>query len=102
MACGRVQQRLRWVGAWSLGRTDLRMPSVGELREWFEGRVVANHRLFYSIAYQVLGDAHEAEDAVQAGVCKAWSSLGELNNAEAVVGWVARIVRNAAIDVGRK
>jgi RNA polymerase sigma-70 factor (ECF subfamily) len=81
---------------------NLVMPSVGELREWFEGRVVANQRLLYAIAYQVLGDAHEAEDAVQGAVCKAWSSLGELNNAEAVVGWVARITRNMAIDAARK
>ena len=53
------------------------MPSVAELRDWFERKVLENQRLFYAIAYQVLADAHEAEDVVQAAVCKAWSSLGE-------------------------
>src|SRR3954469_11904383 len=78
------------------------MPSVAELRDWFEQKVIENQRLFYAIAYQVLGDAHEAEDAVQASVCKAWGSLGELNDPEAVVGWVAKITRHTAIDMRRK
>ena len=78
------------------------MPSVAELRRWFEQKVVENHRLFYAIAFQILGDAHEAEDAVQSAVCKGWSSLGELNDPEAIVGWVAKITRHAAIDVRRK
>jgi RNA polymerase sigma factor (sigma-70 family) len=76
--------------------------TVAELRRWFEQKVVENQRLFYAIAYQVLGDAHEAEDAVQASVCKAWGSVGELNDPEAVVGWVAKITRHTAIDIRRK
>jgi RNA polymerase sigma-70 factor (ECF subfamily) len=79
------------------------MPSVTDLRQWFEQQVVENHRLFYTIACQVLGgDAHEAEDAVQTAVCKAWSRLGELNDPQAVVGWVAKITRHTAIDIRRK
>jgi RNA polymerase sigma-70 factor (ECF subfamily) len=78
------------------------MPSVADLRQWFEKSVVDNHRLFYSIAYQVLGDAHEAEDAVQTSVCKAWTNLGELHDPAALVGWVAKITRHTAIDAGRK
>jgi RNA polymerase sigma-70 factor (ECF subfamily) len=78
------------------------MPSVADLRRWFEQKVIENQRLFYAIAHQVLGDAHEAEDAVQAAVCKAWSGLGELHDPEAVVGWVAKITRHAAIDMRRK
>jgi RNA polymerase sigma-70 factor (ECF subfamily) len=78
------------------------MASVVELRQWFERKVVENQRLFYAIAYQILGDAHEAEDAVQASVCKGWSSLGELHDPSAVVGWVARITRHTAIDLRRK
>ena len=78
------------------------MASVDELRQWFERRVVENQRLFYAIAYQVLGDPHEAEDAVQASVCKGWSSLGELNDPGALVGWVAKITRHTAIDARRR
>ena len=50
------------------------MPSVAELRDWFERKVLENQRLFYAIAYQVLADAHEAEDVVQAAVCKTRST----------------------------
>src|SRR3954463_1182446 len=78
------------------------MASVPELRQWFEQQVVENQRLFYAIAFQILGDAHESEDAVQASVCKAWSSLGELADPRAVVGWVAKITRHTAIDLRRK
>src|SRR5437762_386475 len=76
--------------------------NVAKLRDWFEKKVVENHRLFYTIAWQILGDQHEAEDAVQNGACKAWSGLGELNDPATVVGWVARITRNVAIDMRRK
>src|SRR4051812_20509605 len=78
------------------------MASVVELRQWFEQKVIENQRLFYAITYQILGDAHEAEDAVQASVCKAWSGLGELNDPAAVVGWIARITRHSAIDLRRR
>ena len=78
------------------------MSSVAKLRDWFERKVVENHRLFYTIAWQILGDQHEAEDAVQNAACKAWGSLGELHDPATVVGWVARITRNVAIDMRRK
>jgi RNA polymerase sigma-70 factor, ECF subfamily len=78
------------------------MASVVELRQWFEQKVIENQRLFYAIAYQILGDAHEAEDAVQASVCKAWSGLGELHDPAAIVGWIARITRHSAIDLRRR
>jgi RNA polymerase sigma-70 factor (ECF subfamily) len=78
------------------------MTQLDQLRLWFEKKVVENHRLFYTIAFQVTGDAHEAEDAVQSAVCKAWTSLSELNDPESLVGWVARITRNAALDAKRR
>jgi len=78
------------------------MASVVELRQWFEQKVIENQRLFYAIAYQILGDAHEAEDAVKASVCKAWSALGELHDPAAIVGWIARITRHSAIDLRRR
>src|SRR5258705_12200454 len=105
----RVQLRSgQWVSSDTrLGRmfddeVDPVMPSVAELRRWFEQKVVENQRLFYAIAYQVVGDAHEAEDGGQGSVCKAWSSLGELNDPGAIVGWVAKITRHTAIYTRRK
>jgi RNA polymerase sigma-70 factor (ECF subfamily) len=73
-----------------------------QLKEWFEGRVTENYALFYSVAYQVLRNAHDAEEAAQDGVLKAWDDIASLENPAAVVGWVARIVRNTALDFKKK
>src|SRR5690348_15067623 len=61
---------------------------LAELSQWFEKSVVANYRLFFSIAYQILLDTHEAEEAAQDAVLKGWSHLGELNDPAALVGWI--------------
>lgn len=77
-------------------------PEVEQLREWFEGRVTENYPLFYSVAYQVLRNSHDAEEAAQDGVLKAWDDIATLENPAALVGWVARIVRNGALDFKKK
>ncbi len=75
---------------------------LAELSQWFEKSVVANYRLFFSIAYQILLDTHEAEEAAQDAVLKGWSHLGELNDPAALVGWIARIARTTALDRKKK
>lgn len=75
---------------------------VEELRAWFEEKVTENYRLFYSIATSVLKSSHEAEEAVQEAVLKAWRSLDSLEDPAALVGWVARITRNVALDLKKK
>lgn len=78
------------------------MSHVEELRTWFEAKVTENYRLFYSIATSVLKSSHEAEEAVQEAVLKAWRSLDSLEDPAALVGWVARITRNVALDLKKK
>ena len=75
---------------------------LSELSAWFEQRVLENYRLFFSIAYQILRDQHEAEEATQDAVLKAWNRLGELHDPASLVGWVARIARNTALDRRRR
>src|SRR5947209_16810879 len=75
---------------------------VEELRTWFEEKVTENYRLFYSIATSVLKSSHEAEEAVQEAVLKAWRSLDGLEDPAALVAWVARITRNVALDLKKK
>jgi RNA polymerase sigma-70 factor, ECF subfamily len=76
----------------------LKDESIADVSLWFQQKVVENHRLFFSIASQILRNPHEVEDAVQEAVLKAWGKLGELQEPAAVVGWIARITRHVALD----
>ena len=75
---------------------------IRDLAEWFERKVVENYALFYSIAYQISGNRHEAEEIVQEATLKTWRNLGALEDPSALVGWVASATRNAALDTKRK
>jgi RNA polymerase sigma factor (sigma-70 family) len=74
------------------------MPETTPLSDWFSQVVAQNYRLFYSIAFSMLRNPADAEDAVQDGVLRAYRSIGSLSDPGAAVGWIARIVRNCAID----
>ncbi len=70
------------------------LASFGKLCEMFYGSMTA-------IAYNVLGDHHLAEDAVQEGFAKALVKLPGLKKPASYGGWLGRICRNAAIDAAR-
>lgn len=84
--------------AQGMGRMATTQQEISELSVWFEQKVVENYKLFFSIAFQVLGHAQEAEEATQDAILKAWSQLGTLHDPAVIVGWVATITRNAALD----
>ena len=50
----------------------------------------------FRTAWAVLGDAHEAEDAVQDALLRAFSLLGQLHDTEAFHPWLRRIAVNQA------
>jgi RNA polymerase sigma-70 factor, ECF subfamily len=52
----------------------------------------------YRLALRVLGDPDEADDVVQETYIRAWSSIDELRDPAAVMGWLSRVARNAARD----
>ena len=56
-----------------------------------------NQRL-YRVAIAVMGDASEAEDVLQESYVRAFYSLATYTGAGSLGGWLARIVRNEAID----
>lgn len=56
----------------------------------------------YRVAYRLLGNEQDALDAVQDGMIKAFSGLGEFDGRSGFRTWLIRIVSNAAIDLGRK
>jgi len=56
-----------------------------------------NQRL-YRVAVAVMGDPSEAEDVLQESYVRAFYSLGTYSGSGSLGGWLARIVRNEAID----
>jgi RNA polymerase sigma-70 factor (ECF subfamily) len=55
----------------------------------------------YRLAYSMLRDRQEAEDAVQEAVLRAWSRVGQLQRAEAFRPWLLAIVANECRTVMR-
>ena len=56
----------------------------------------------YAIARLILGDADDAEDAVQEALVHAWRELPRLRDCDRFDAWVRRLLVNACHDVGRR
>lgn len=59
------------------------------------------HRRVFLIAYQILGNASQAEDVVQDAFLALWQHLDRYRPRFAVDTWLNRIATNRAIDVWR-
>jgi RNA polymerase sigma-70 factor (ECF subfamily) len=55
-----------------------------------------------ALALRVLGDADEAEDAVQDAMVKVWRNIGRFEGRAALGTWLHRIAINAALDRVRR
>jgi len=55
-----------------------------------------------SIAYNILGNAADAEDAVQEAFLRAYRGMGTFKGTARVSTWVYRILVNACHDIGRQ
>ncbi len=56
----------------------------------------------YRVAFRLLGNEHDARDAVQDGLIKAMLHLDAFDGRSGFRTWLLRIVTNAAHDFGRK
>jgi RNA polymerase sigma-70 factor (ECF subfamily) len=55
----------------------------------------------YHIAFTLLRNKEDAEDAVQDGLCKAYAKLGSFEGRSSFSTWLARIVINSALMIRR-
>ena len=69
--------------------------------EAFEALASAAGDRLYRFAWLVLGDSHQAEDAVQDAIVRAWQGLPELRDPERWEAWLHRLIVNACADQGR-
>ena len=71
-------------------------------REAFEMIIRTQSRPMFAIAYGILQNREEAEDAVQDALVKAWKSLWRVRDPEKFPAWLCMIARHRARDVFRK
>ncbi len=73
-------------------------PDKPERADDFDALVEQHQRMVYRIAYGVLRNHHDAEDATQEAFLKAWRAAGKLPEVADRKAWMARIAWNAACD----
>src|SRR2546426_4954559 len=71
-------------------------------RDAFEMIIRTHSRALFAIAYGILQNREEAEDAVQDALVKAWKSRWRVRDPEKFPAWLATIARYRARDVLRK
>jgi RNA polymerase sigma-70 factor (ECF subfamily) len=71
-------------------------------REAFEMIIRTNSRVLFAIAYGILQNREEAEDAVQDSLVKAWKMRWRVRDPEKFPSWLGMIARHRAHDVFRR
>jgi RNA polymerase sigma-70 factor, ECF subfamily len=69
--------------------------AFGELVEPYRAQLRAH-------SYQMLGSVHDAEDALQEALLRAWRGLAGFEGRGSVRSWLYSIVTNAALDITRR
>ena len=82
-------------------RDQIRAALHGD-RDVFEMIIRNQSRTLFAVAYGVLQNREEAEDAVQDAFIKAWKSRWLVRDPEKFPAWLATIARNRARDVVRR
>ena len=71
-------------------------------REAFEMIIRTQSRALFAIAYGILQNREETEDAVQDALVKAWKSRWRVRSPEKFPAWLCMITRHCARDVFRR
>jgi RNA polymerase sigma-70 factor, ECF subfamily len=64
------------------------------------GRLVDTHRTeLHAHSYRMLGSAHDAEDALQDALLRAWRGLAKFEGRSSIRSWLYKITTNVCLDV---
>jgi RNA polymerase sigma-70 factor (ECF subfamily) len=68
------------------------------------GRLVESHRAeLHAHCYRMLGSVHDAEDALQDALLRAWRALPKFDGRSSLRSWLYKIATNTSLDViGRR
>jgi RNA polymerase sigma factor (sigma-70 family) len=84
------------------GKREARTGFFGERAEELDNVVSRYLPLFYRIAFRFLGNAQDAEDAVQDALLCAYQHLGQFRGQAKLSTWLTTIVINAARQLRRR
>ncbi len=68
----------------------------------FQEKILPLKNKLFGLAYSIMGNRTEAEDAVQEALIKLWKMRERLPQIENLEGWCMRVQRNMAIDLLRR
>ncbi len=68
----------------------------------FEQMIDSDGVMFRNLAFRVTGNLHDAEDAVQTALIRAWNKFFLFSNQAKVSSWVCRIIINESYNIQRK
>ena len=69
----------------------------------FQSLVAPRHRELHAHCYRMLGSVHDAEDALQEALLRAWRGMRRFEGKSSLRSWLYRIATNACLDaIGRR
>lgn len=71
-------------------------------KEWFTSQVYEHQDELYRLAYHILRNKEDAEDALQEALFRAYSNLWQLKKPKYFKTWITKILMNTCFDIQRK